>query len=165
MKLLKQTNADIGVPGQEERCLTCYKPKCNNCLTYYTPPEPTLYIQQINPNTGRLDGVYDTVIDASEATGIGAWKIFYDVNKGGTERTGYIWKVCGSHMVELFVATEVSGRGKELTAERQTDMARKLGVNDSTLYNAYKTGSLVLSHAQAGTFMITKEKREVEVDA
>lgn len=87
-------------PDQIEQCLTCSRKECVNCLEYMPKGQYTIPVEQVDPNTGTVIAVYNSMTDAARAIGCAVNSIFGAVS--GLQRTcrRYKWRKANAHKEE-----------------------------------------------------------------
>ena len=153
------TNENVSKEGAE-RCTVCRLAKCNNCLKYLVPADTNTYIRQHTPQ-GRLDGEYDTVLDAAEATGIHPNKILSALN--GKNDTGYLWTLAGMHSVRCYVAESSDGM-EVIVCRTKAELADALGWGVNVVTNAMYNHRAYVSYLKSSTFTVRAEMREVPIE-
>jgi hypothetical protein len=154
------TNETITQEGAE-RCLTCRKAKCTNCLKYLVPKNPNTYIQQFDLKTGRLDGEYDTVLDAAEATGMAPSRIMSAFN--GKNSTGSEWKLAGTMERVAYFADSTDGT-ESLVFRTKSELCEEIGVVITTLRIYLNKNRPFLSHKHNASYTFRSGKVEVPVE-
>jgi hypothetical protein len=79
-----------------EKCLNCDKNKCTNCLEYISDKKKRSYkragILQIEADTGKIVGRFQTIKEATIKTGASTKTIYEVLNGEKQSARGYIWK-------------------------------------------------------------------------
>lgn len=154
---------DNGIGDYPERCTACEKPKCDNCMRYYIPHDPKTYIRQFTPE-GRLDGEYDTILDASEATGITCSRIKRAL-EGTRNTTDYIWKLAGIAKKPCYIAeAENEAHEPRFVFDDKAELQKTLCLMPEPMQRAINNKSAIYSPLYDMNFRLRRSNREVTLE-
>lgn len=77
---------------EREICLNCKKYRCDNCLEWRDNIKPRPEIEQIDPKTGEVVAVFQSVADAIKYTDATKNTIYKALNNRGKLAGGYLWR-------------------------------------------------------------------------
>lgn len=82
-------------PEDIQKCLSCTKPRCNDCLRYQATPRlnsKCVPVQQLNRETGEVITVFPSVAEATRHTNIHKSQIYACLRGTLPQAGGFGWR-------------------------------------------------------------------------